>query len=227
MHPHLLFLIQKLDEITNMEYNKSINDKKGDIMSKKKLEDLIKKQNGYITTQDAENAGIHREYLSLFVAEKRLNRTSLGVYQSPSAWEDKLFSFQQKKKRMIYSHETALFLHGLSDRDPIFYSVTLPTGYNTSQIKTGGITFFTIKSSLFELGKEKTKTAFGNDIFVYDKERTICDIIRSRNRIDKQIFTDGLKRYVNDRTKDLNKLMRYAKETSIDTVVRNYMEILL
>lgn len=200
---------------------------RGEKVSKEKLAKLIKKHNGYITTQDATNEGIHREYLTMFVEEEKLIRTSPGVYQSPGAWEDKLYAYQQKKKRMIYSHKTALFLHGLSDRDPIQYMVTLPTGYNTSQIKQDDLIMFTIKASLFELGKMIMKSPFGNDIALYDKERTICDIIRSRSRIDKQIFNDGLKRYVNDPIRDLNKLMKYAHHMGIATVLRNYMEILL
>ena len=196
-------------------------------MSKEKLEKLIEKQNGYITTQDAMREGIHREYLTMFVEEEKLIRTASGVYQSPYAWEDKLYMYQQKKKRMIYSHETALYLHGLSDRDPTQYTVTLPTGYNTSQIKQIDLITYTIKPSLFELGKMTMKSPFGNDITVYDKERTICDMIRSRSRVDKQILNDGLKRYVTDATKDLNKLMNYAKKMGIENVLRNYMEILL
>jgi predicted transcriptional regulator of viral defense system len=196
-------------------------------MSKKKLEELIKKKNGYITTQDAIYEGIHREYLTMLVEEEKLIRTSPGVYQSIDAWEDKLYAYQQKKKHMIYSHDTALFLHGLSDRDPIQCSVTLPSGYNTSQIKQINLITYTIKPSLFELGKMTMKSPFGNDITVYDKERTICDIIRSRSRIDQQILNDGLKRYVKDKSKNLNNLLEYAKKMGIDNVLRNYMEILL
>jgi len=196
-------------------------------MSKKKLEELIKKKNGYITTQDAVYEGIHREYLTMLVEEEKLIRTSPGVYQSIDAWEDKLYAYQQKKKHMIYSHDTALFLHGLSDRDPIQYSVTLPTGYNTSQIKQIDLITYTIKTSLFQLGKMTMKSPFGNDITVYDKERTICDIIRSRSRIDQQILNDGLKRYVKDKSKNLNNLLEYAKKMGIDNVLRNYLEILL
>lgn len=197
------------------------------MMSKKKLEELIKRKNGYITTQDAVDEGIHREYLRMLVEEEKLIRTSPGVYQSRDAWEDKLYAYQQKKKHMIYSHDTALYLHGLSDRDPIQYSVTLPTGYNTSQIKQIDIITYTIKPSLFELGKMTMKSPFGNDIIVYDKERTICDIIRSKNRIDQQILHDGLKRYVKDASKNLNNLFMYAKKMGIDNVLRSYMEILL
>jgi predicted transcriptional regulator of viral defense system len=196
-------------------------------MSKKKLEELIKKKNGYITTQDAIYEGIHREYLTMLVEEEKLIRTSPGVYQSIDAWEDKLYAYQQKKKHMFYSHDTALYLHGLSDRDPIQYSVTLPTGYNTSQIKQIDLITYTIKPSLFELGKMTMKSPLGNDITVYDKERTICDIIRSRSRIDQQILHDGLKRYVKDSSKNLSILFMYAKKMGIENVLRNYMEILL
>ena len=196
-------------------------------MSKKKLEELIKKKNGYITTQDAIYEGIHREYLTMLVEEEKLIRISPGVYQSIDAWEDKLYAYQQKKKHMIYSHDTALYLHGLSDRDPIQYSVTLPTGYNTTQIKQINLMTYTIKPSLFELGKMTMKSPFGNEITVYDKERTICDIVRSRSRIDQQILKDGLKRYAKDKSKNLNNLLEYAKKMGIDNVLRNYMEILL
>jgi len=126
---------------------------------------------------------------------------------------------------MIYSHETALYLHGLSDRDPNQYSVTLPTGYNTSQIKQNDLRTYSIKPSLFELGKMVMKSPFGNEVILYDKERTVCDIIRSRSRIDKQIFNDGLRRYLNDTSKNLNKLLSYAKKMGIETVLRNYMDI--
>jgi predicted transcriptional regulator of viral defense system len=196
-------------------------------MSRKKLLDLIEEKNGYITTQDAESRGIHRQYLSMFVKEKLLDRVMPGLYQSPQAWNDLLYKIQQKKSRLIFSHGTALFLHGYSDRDPIKYSVTLPSGYNTSQVKDDFVETFTIKSELFELGKIPFKTAFGNSIYIYDKERTICDILRSRNKLDHSIVNESLKRYVNDPAKDLNKLMHYAEALGIKGLVRKYLEILL
>ncbi len=196
-------------------------------MEKEKLDRLIKKKNGYITTEDAELEGIHREYLSIYVEEEKLIRTAHGMYQSPEVWDDFLYTFQHKKKRVIYSHETALFFHGLSDRYPITHSVTVPSGYNTSQIKVENLTTYTIKADLFDLGKTFAKTPFGNDIYIYDLERTICDIVRSRNKIDKEVFQSALKRYVQSRDKNLVKLVEYAKLLKILSIVKGYLEILL
>lgn len=196
-------------------------------MSKKRLEALIQEKNGYITTQDAESKGIHREYLSLFVEEERLVRTAPGVYQLPSAWDDAMLNLQQKRKSMIFSHETALFMHGLSDREPFIYSVTLPTGYNTTQLNHNNLKTFTIKRDLLELGITSAKTTYGNTIVVYDIERTICDMLRSRNRVDKQVLSEGLKRYINNPTKDLNKLVKYAQSLGMYSVLKRYLELVL
>lgn len=196
-------------------------------MSKKRLEALIQEKNGYITTQDAESKGIHREYLSLFVEEERLVRTAPGIYQLPSAWDDAMFNLQQKRKSMIFSHETALFMHGLSDREPFIYSVTLPTGYNTTQLNHNNLKTFTIKRDLLELGMTSAKTTYGNTIVVYDIERTICDMLRSRNRVDKQVLSEGLNRYINNPTKDLNKLVKYAQSLGMYSVLKRYLELIL
>ena len=173
---------------------------------KSKLEQLINNNHGYITTQEVEREGIHREYLSIMVQEGELIRVSSGVYQSKDAWQDVFFTFQQKKKKLIYSHDTALYLHGLSDQDPQLLSVTLPTGYNTSQLSKETYKTFTIKPTLLDLGKTSTKTPYGNEVILYDMERTLCDLIRSRSRFDKALIYTSIKRYLATPNKNLNRL---------------------
>jgi hypothetical protein len=80
---------------------------------------------------------------------------------------------------------------------------------------------------LLEVGKITGTDSYGNEIPVYDLERTICDIIRSRSRIEAQDITQALKSYVKRKDKDLNRLMTYAKLFRVDRIVRNYMEVLL
>ena len=65
------------------------------------------------------------------------------------------------------------------------------------------------------------------NIKVYDIERTICDIIKNKSKIDIEIFTKALKDYAKMTNKDLFKLMKYAKKLGVDKKVREYMEILL
>lgn len=46
---------------------------------------------------------------------------------------------------------------------------------------------------MFELGKTTLRTPAGNDVPAYDLERTICDVIRSRNKLGTETFLAGVK----------------------------------
>lgn len=192
-----------------------------------RLKKLIQKHGGIITTSIVEKNNIHREYLNSLVKEGELERVSRGIYITPDVWEDRLLINQLKRTRMIYSHETALYLHDLTDRDPLKYVVTVPQGYNPSRLKEEGFIIHTIKKEWFELGLCIKKTTFGNEVKTYNMERTICDILRDRNNQDPAIINDSIKRYFSRKEKDLNKLMKYAKELRIETVLRTYSEVLL
>ena len=194
---------------------------------KNKLKDIINKYDGIITTNLVEQNGIHREYLNSLVKAGEIERVSHGVYISPDLWEDMLYINQLKREKMIYSHETALYLHDLTDRDPLHYIVTVPQGYNSSKLKEEGFRIYSIKKEWFDLGIITKETVFGNEVRTYDMERTICDILRARNKIDATIIGESLKRYFSRKDKDLNKLMKYAKELKIQNILRTYMEVLL
>jgi len=134
---------------------------------------------------------------------------------------------QLKKRKIIYSHETALFLHDLTDRDPIQYVVTVPYGYNTSRLKDEGLIVHSVKKELYLLGKITKKTSFNHEVITYDVERTICDILRDRNNQDPYVVNEAIKRYLHRKEKNLNKLMKYAKLLRIEKVLRPYLEVII
>lgn len=192
-----------------------------------KLENLIKQNNGIVFTSDLASLNIPRTYLSKLVSMGRLERVSRGVYVLLGEIEDEMYYMQIKYPKLIYSHETALFIHGLSDRTPFEYSVTVPSSYKIVKSISENNKVYYIKNELHSLGVTAAKTSFGNDIRLYNIERTICDMVRSRNKIDIQIFNDALKRYIKLKSADFNLLGEYAKEFHIDKIIKKYMEVLL
>ncbi|MEA1975647.1 MAG: type IV toxin-antitoxin system AbiEi family antitoxin domain-containing protein [Bacillota bacterium] len=81
-----------------------------------KLDKLIENRKGLITTKDVENAGVPRQYLTMYVRENKLSRVSNGVYLTEEAFEDEMYIVQAKSKKIVFSHETALYMHELTDR---------------------------------------------------------------------------------------------------------------
>jgi predicted transcriptional regulator of viral defense system len=192
-----------------------------------KVKVLLAQYDGTITTHEANAAGLSNAALSLLAHSGVLERVAQGVYISPDAFLDKMYVLQKRLSKVIFSHETALFLHDLTDRDPIHYTVTVPTGYEVKRLKAEGNRVFYIKRELHELGAAQMRTMFGNSVTSYNPERTICDCLRSRKQMDIAVVTDAVKRYVKRSDKDLNLLMDMAQVFRIEKIIRSYLEVLL
>jgi len=191
------------------------------------LRKILNDNNGILLTSDLAKLNIPRTYLSILEQKGEIQRLSRGIYLAPDTLEDEMYCFQVRYKRAIYSHQTALYLHDLSDRTPLSYSVTVPTGYNATVLKNQGHTVFFVKRDLYALGETTLKSPHGNDIQSFDLERTICDLLRSRNQLDIQIVNDSLKRYVSLKNKNIARLVTYAEHFRIQNIVRQTIEVLL
>ena len=197
-------------------------------MSKfEQLDRLLESQDGMLRTAQAITAGISKPTFYQFVRVRGLEQVAHGIYLSKNAWVDSMYLLHLRCPQAIFSHETALFVHDLSNREPLEYSITVKTGYNPTRLKDDGIKVFTIKTELHEVGLSIARTSFGHNVPVYDKERTICDVLRSRSQIEIQTFQDALEAYVRRKDKDLRTLMHYAKLFRVEKILRQYLGVLL
>ena len=192
-----------------------------------KILKIVKKNNGYVTTKEVVKNGINKTFLTNLVKNGTLVRISRGYYGLPNYIEDEYYKIASKSKNARFSMATALYLHNLSDRTPLVYNVTLPFGYSGVLQKEKKVILNFVKRELLDLGVIEMTSPFGMKIKVYDIERTICDIIKNKNKIDAEIFSKALKDYAKSRNKNLSKLTKYAKAMNIEKKVSEYMEVLL
>ncbi len=192
-----------------------------------KIRDILKDQNGILLTSDLVKFGIPRTYLSILVKNGEIQRISRGVYSAVNYMTDEMASIQARYKGAIFSHETALYLLGLTDRTPLFYSVTVPAVYNATPLKANGAKVYFVNRGLYLLGVITMKSPHGNDIKTFNLERTICDALRNRNQIDVQFVNEALKKYVIHKDRNIDQLYNYAKQFRIQKIVREYIEVLL
>ncbi len=191
-----------------------------------KLSMLIESKKGIINVKCAECNGIPRQYLSLFVAEGKLQRVGQGIYLSPYAFEDTLYLIQSCSDKIILLNETALYIHKLTDCDPLQYSVCVPRGYGIARLQKSGLVVYTVEKELHKLGKETVKTIHGRHIlYITLKGQSV--ILSDNIRIDADMFATALKHYTSRKHRNLSCLMDYAKAFRIERIVRQYMEVLL
>lgn len=191
------------------------------------LDQMVEDRNGYIRLADAQNNGLSKYAVLEYVRQKEMNRIAPGVYMTEDAWEDRLYLLQLRNRNIIFSHESALYIHGLSDREPFSPVITVKRGYNAKHLKDAGTTIHTVRDEWLSLGLTEAETFAGNKIRIYDKERCICDIVKRKNKMDIQIFQMAITSYFSDKDKDIHKLMTYAKTMQLEERVRQYTEVLL
>ncbi len=192
-----------------------------------KILKIVEKNNGYITTKEVVKNGINKTFLTNMVNKGILVRISRGYYGLPDYIEDEYYKIASKSKCVRFSMATALYLHNLSDRTPLVYNVTLPFGYSGVLQKEKNVIPNFVKRELLDLGVVEIISPFGMKIKVYDIERTICDIIKNKNKMDAEIFSKALKDYAKSKNKNLSRLTKYAKAMNIEKKVSGYMEVLL
>lgn len=191
------------------------------------LDKLVESGNGYLCTSQVLDKGISKPTLAEYVKKRNMERVAQGVYLAEDAWSDDLYLLYILNGRIIFSHETALLLHGLMEREPRYTSVTVKAGYNATHLRKKGIRVYQVKPDVSALGATEVLTSFGNPVRVYDMERTICDILRHKDKMDVQVFQYAMKEYMASSQKNLNRLMTYAKRFRIEPAMRTYTEVML
>lgn len=175
--------------------------------AKEKIQSLLEaSKDGTVTAAQVSAAGLHRSILQELVVSGELYRFSRGLYVQNNAWEDDFYLLQLKYGRGIYSHDTALYLLGYSDRTPAKYTMTFPKGYNASSLKKEDVVIKRVVPENYYFGQTEIKSPSGNPIRIYDLERTLCDILRGSGN-DIQIVGYAMKRYASSKNKDLRKLI--------------------
>ena len=185
------------------------------------------KNNGYITAQTVNSLGINSTYLSNLVNDKKLERGGTGLYKLPKYPIDNFYVLSKSSKNMCYSHATALYLHNMSDRIPLVYDITVPYNYSGTLLTNKTVSLRYVKNDIFRLGLSNIKTINGLTVKCYDLERTLCDIIKDKDSMDKEIYSKALKSYANNKNKKILKLVKYAKKLGIEKEVVELMEVLL
>lgn len=191
------------------------------------LKELSNENDGLILTRAAEEKGISRSNLSKLCKNGKITRVANGQYILKDELNDEMLSLQLRSRFIVFSHESALFLNGISERTPFEHTVTIPSSKTLASSISCECKIYYIKDELHGMGKIQLPTIMGNLVWAYDMDRTICDIIRSRSRIADETFIASLKQYAASSNKNLGKLNQYASKMGIVAKVRKYMEVLL
>lgn len=102
------------------------------------LFDVAQAQAGYFTTKQAARAGYSPQLLAYY-RDKKVERVRRGIYRlvhfPASDHEDLVVFWLWSEQEGVFSHDTALALHDLSDILPSRVHLTLPAGWRRRRLR--------------------------------------------------------------------------------------------
>ena len=180
------------------------------------LDDLLHERNGILRTSDALARGITKSQFYEYVNSAKLEKAAHGIYVSADMLTDELYLLQAQFPRAVFSHEAALYLHDLSEYEPIPLTVTVPASYNSTGLTRKGVKVYYVKPEWYTLGLIEIPSFGGHMVHAYDLERTICDVIRRSETMDVSAFNYAVRGYTKRRDKNYAKLIRYAAALRVE-----------
>jgi predicted transcriptional regulator of viral defense system len=189
------------------------------------IQKIMEYNNGYVTTSDVENFNISRNYLSIMKKKGMIEKVAKGFYIDSKKIEDVYYVLSVSTPKIIYSHMTALYFHNLSIKAPDnSYDITVTKKYNNPKLKKHNV--FYVDDKYYDVGLIEIATPQGNKVKAYDIERCICDIIRSKKRMDLEHVKYAVKEYLKRKDNDLIKLSKYADMFDIKEEVMDFVSMM-
>lgn len=193
------------------------------------LVSYIDAEGGVAYSSQLKGAGFSAGLISYVSEAGHIDRISRGIYCTPDVFEDDFLVIGARWRKCIFSHNSALYLNGLSDRLPSAQSVTVPRGYNPVRLIEDfpGIQIHWVRPDVYELGATNIMTPSGNRVRCYKPERSIADLIRQRklSGVDAQLVRDAIGGYFNSREKDLHELARMCEVLGVRRELQVYLEV--
>ena len=190
---------------------------------------IFVKHGGIMRTAELKEAGYYYKKIQKLLDSGEIEQVRRGYYQysGEDSFSD-ISSIIALFPDGVICMESALDYYGYTDRTPsawhlaVDYKITRTRFYIDYPIVKPHF----IRSDRYPVGIVNGKID-GKPVKVYDRERTICDLLLHRNKVDGEVFNAAIRRYINDPKKMEARLMKYAKVLHVEKKVREVLGVWL
>ncbi len=181
-----------------------------------KIKTFIRQKGGIIKKEQIKELGVDYRKILSYVEKGELIRVKNGYYAV--TFDD--FS-EEELIAMLFPDgvlclESALFFYGYTSKKPYGWKIAVDKNTSKSRFKLDypQVTPFYTEPEVLQLGV--TTIMLGDKkMKIYERERLVCDCLKYEDKMDREIWKEGLLSYIQDPDKDVEKLMRYARERKV------------
>ena len=195
----------------------------------KNLNDIFKDYDYVMTTAQLSAVKLYYRDIQRMLNEGLIEKIKRGYYHWIESYgKDEIVIINRLFPDGVLCMDTALFYYKYSDRTPAEWHITIDknTSRQRTQVEHPLIKAYRVESELLTLG-EANGEIDSQKVRIYDRDRTICDVLRNMNKMDKGIFNKAIQGYVKDPKKNIPNLMQYAKALRVQKRLKDIIEVWL
>lgn len=181
--------------------------------------------NGVIRSSDLKESD-YRKLINSDEEERGYIKIKNGIYASVDALTDSMFDIDILIPGGIICLYSAWHYYRMTTQIPDSFYVAIERKRKVRLPSMPDITLVYVSEKLLDIGKTR-QNVDGHDVFIYDKERCVCDAVKFRNKIGIDVMAEIISSYLKTQDRNLSKLANYAKQLRVANILQRYFEIAL
>lgn len=181
---------------------------------------------GYARMKDLKAHGIHTREIKNLLEKGMIEKVKPGLYRLSSLSGNKEISLVDVCRAVpkgVICLISALDYYEFTTFSPWEVHAAVPHDLKEPTIEYPPVRFFHFRENTYSLGIETINTEFG-PIRIYNREKTICDIFRFRNKLGEDLAIEALRNYLVWSKRNTTKLRKYAKVTRMEKIMSPFIK---
>ena len=184
---------------------------------------VFRDKGGWLRQKDLRAAGFHARWLSRLTAEGAIERVRRGLYrvrEAPTSEHQGLIDACHAVPDGVICLLSALVFHGLTTVNPPEVYIAIERKARVPRVTYPPIRFLRFSPRLLALGRRRVSLK-GGTIEVFDEEKTLCDCVRHRGGMGKDVVLEALKTYLRRKSRNIEKLLELSLPCHVENQVRS------
>ena len=197
-------------------------------MDKKDLFKVFENNGGILRTYQLNELGFYSRQINKLIENGDIARIKRGFYELTSNIYPEEVIIARLFPNAVIFLESALMIYGYTDRIPLSWQIAVDRNSEKGQYKIDYplIDVFYMEPKLLDIGVDINQIE-NVDVKIFNRDRTICDVLRHENKIEREVFSNAIQRYVKDPKKDIKNLLEYSKLLNLKNKVQTYIGVWL
>ncbi len=202
---------------------------KADDIMEENLKRIFLSHGGVLRTRDLRQCGYYNQKIQKLIEDGEIEQIRRGYYQymDENAYSEAIIIAALFPDGVVCM-ESALDFYGYTDRTPSAWHIAVDskTSRRRFNISYPIVKPHFITAERFVIGITEAEIE-GTKLQIYDRERTICDCLLHRNKMEAEVFAGAVRGYLSDAKRNLSRLGKYANELRVQKKVREVLGIWL